>query len=144
MTAKTNFHLPAPIPKPNRLPSNEQGLTLVESVVSLLIFFIAMAGIIPIFLNYSLATINNEKRTAAIALTGQVLDGLRQTDTDTLPSSGTVTMTPITYMGKTYTPTITYCQTTTYCDANSRHVKVQIAHNNQSVYETETVFNKFE
>lgn len=131
--------------------TSEQGLTLVESVVSLLIFFVALAGIVPIFLNSALATINNEKKTAAVAISGQILDELRQFDTADLPSSNTVTSLPsgtsianVSYMGKTYNPTITYCQNTTYCDANSRHIKIQVSHNGQSIYEAETVFTRLE
>lgn len=151
MTAKTNFYRPILMPKYTGIQSSDKGLTLVESVVSLLIFFVALAGIVPIFVNYSLAAINNEKRTAAIAISGQVLDELRQSDVAALPSTGTVSSLPsgtsisaITHMGKTYNPTITYCQNTTYCDANSRHIKIEVSQNGRSVYEAETVFTRLQ
>lgn len=125
--------------------SSEQGLTLVESVVSLLIFFVALAGVVPIFLNYTISTINNEKRTAAIAVSQQVLDGLRQVDVATLPDTNTpITLSNVSYMGKTYTPTVTYCQNEQYCDTNSRHILLQVSHNGNQVYQAETVFTKFE
>lgn len=125
--------------------SSEQGLTLVESVVSLLIFFVALAGIVPVFLNYTISTINNEKRTAAIAVSQQVLDGLRRVDVATLPDTSTpITLSNVNYMGKTYTPTVTYCQNEQYCDTNSRHILLQVSHNGNQVYQAETVFTKFE
>lgn len=124
--------------------SGDKGLTLVESVVSLLIFFIASAGIVPVFLNYTLSTINNERRTGAIAVSQQVLDGLRQADASTFPVTGSDTLATVPYMGKTYTPTVTYCQNQTYCDENSRHITLQVSHNGTQVYEAETVFTKFE
>ncbi len=122
----------------------ELGLTLVESVVSLLIFFIALAGIVPIFVNYTVATINNEKRTAGIAVSQQVLDEIRQSDAASLPNSGTQTLTQVTHLGKPYIPKVTYCQDASYCDANSRHIKIEVNQDGRSVYEAETVFTKFE
>ena len=124
--------------------TSESGLTLVESVVSLLIFFIALAGIVPLFLNYTISTINNEKRTAGIAVSQQVLDELRQSDAASLPQNGTQTLAQVTHLGKQYTPKITYCQDATYCDANSRHIKIEVDQDGRSIYEAETVFTKFE
>lgn len=147
MNTETSSCLNTVLPRILKIPrSSERGLTLVESVVSLLIFFVALAGIVPIFLNYTISTINNEKRTAAIAVSQQVLDGLRQSDIETLPESGTVTLANVPYMGKTYTPTVTYCQNQTYCDVEkkSRHIILQVSHNGNPVYEAETVFTKFE
>lgn len=124
----------------------EQGLTLVEAVVSLLIFFVALAGIVPVFLNYTISTINNERRTAAIAVSEQVLDGLRRIDVTTLPdnSSTPVTLSEIDYMGKTYTPTVTYCQNPEFCGDFSRHITLQVSHNGNEIYQAETVFTQFE
>lgn len=126
----------------------EQGLTLVEAVVSMLIFFIALAGIVPVFLNYTISTINNEKRTAAIAVAQQVIDGLRRENITTLSANPNVTSTEvlddIPYMGKTYTPTVTYCQNTEHCGLNSRHILLQVSHDGNEIYQAETVFTKFE
>lgn len=123
---------------------SERGLSLVESVVSLLIFNIALAGIVPVFLNSAVATIRNEKRTAGIAVSQQVLDELRQADAAGLPQSGTQTLAKVTHLGKDYIPKVTYCQNATYCDANSRHIKIEIDQDGKSIYEAETVFTKFE
>lgn len=127
---------------------SESGLTLVESVVSLLIFFVALAGIVPIFLNYTISSINNQRRTAGIAVSQQVLDEIRQSDIALLPAANGTTTTEtkpnVTHLGKDYTPRVTYCQDTSYCDARSRHIKIEVLQNGQSVYEAETVFTKFE
>lgn len=124
------------------------GLTLVESVVSLLIFFIALAGIVPIFLNYTISSINNEKRTAGIAVSQQVLDEIRQSNITLLPAADGTEVTEmkanVSHLNKNYTPRVTYCQDASYCDANSRHIKIEVLHNGQSVYEAETVFTEFQ
>ncbi len=127
---------------------SERGLTLVESVVSLLIFFVALAGIVPIFLNYTISTINNERRTAGIAISQQVLDEIRQSNIAQLPAANGTTTTEtkpsVSHLGKDYTPRVTYCQDASYCDATSRHIKIEVLQNGQSVYEAETVFTKFD
>lgn len=126
---------------------SERGLTLVESVVSLLIFFVALAGIVPIFLNYTISSINNEKRTAAIAISQEVIDSIRhnqEEDFDDLPTSGSETQASITYLEREYTPVVTYCQNSTYCSDIARHIKVEIFQNEQSIYEAETVFTTFD
>lgn len=136
---------------------SEKGLTLVEAVVSILIFFVALGGIVPISLNYSLAAIRNEQKTGAIAISQQILDELRQVDASTLPDGNTTatTLPPgtsgeslvhVPFMGKEYSSQITYCQTASasYCDANSRHIKIEVFRDGQSIYEVETVYTKFE
>lgn len=143
-TTTTISHSAQTFLKEQNAQNSERGLTLVESVVSLLIFFVALAGIVPLFLNYTISTINNEKRTAGIAVTQQVLDELRQEDASSLPQNGTQTLAQVTHLGKQYTPKVTYCQNSTYCDANSRHIKVEVDQDGSSIYETETVFTKFE
>lgn len=126
---------------------NESGLTLVESVVSLLIFFVALGGIIPLFLNYTISSINNEKRSAAIAISQEVIDSIRHNqdeDFDDIPTSGSETQASITYLEREYTPVVSYCQNSAYCSDIARHIKVEIFQNAQSIYEAETVFTTFD
>jgi|GEM_PF-2676827 len=132
--------------------TSEKGLTLVEAVVSILIFFVALGGIVPISLNYSLAAIRNEQRTGAIAISQQILDELRQVDIRTLPSGNTTATTlpsgdplPDSVMGRDYSPQITYCETsnTNYCTSDSRHIKIEVLKDGRSIYEVDTVFTHF-
>lgn len=132
---------------------SEKGLTLVEAVVSMLIFFIALGSIVPISLNYSLAAIRNEQKTGAIAISQQILDEVRQFDIRTLPSGNTTVTTlpsgdplPHSVMGRDYSPQITYCETANanYCKPDSRHIKVEVFRDGQSIYEVDTVFTYFE
>lgn len=131
---------------------SEKGLTLVEAVVSILIFFIALGGIVPVSLNYSLAAIRNEQRTGAIAISQQILDELRQVDIRTLPSGNTTVIKlpsgeplPHSVMGRDYSSQITYCETANanYCTSDSRHIKVEVLKDGRSIYEVDTVFTHF-
>lgn len=125
--------------------TDDKGLTLVEALVSLLIFFVAAASIVPVFLNYTISTINNERRTGGIAVAQQVLDGLRQVDTTTLQATGTDTLADVSYLGKTYTPIVTYCQNAAFCaNPDSRHITLQVFHNGNQIYQAETVFTNLQ
>lgn len=131
--------------------SSEQGLTLVEALVALVILLIALATVVPFFLNNQVSTIRNEIRLGAVSVSQRIMDELRRTDAASLPSSGSATTLPsggtttsLNYAGKTYSATITYCQTTTLCDANSRQILVQVFHGGQNVYQVETVYTRLE
>lgn len=134
-----------------RLLPHQQGLTLVETVVSILIFIVALSSIAPLFLSYTVSAFNNKLQTGAIAISQELMDELRQVDTSTLPSSGTHTQLPstesiatVSYLGRDYNPRIIYCENTTFCDDNSRHIKVQVAYNGQTIYEAETIYTQFD
>ncbi|MCM1981290.1 type IV pilus modification PilV family protein [Lyngbya confervoides] len=132
--------------------SFRQGFSLVEAMVSLLVLFAVMGGLIPVFMTWRINTVNNTIKTGAIAISQQILDELRQDpNVDAWASSGTVTVmpsgksiAPISYNSKTYNASITYCATAGYCNARTRHVKLEVSHNAKPIYIIETVFTKFE
>jgi type II secretory pathway pseudopilin PulG len=114
---------------------SNQGFTLVEAVVGMVMFAAAAAGLVPLIMVSRAATLQSDSRIGAIAVSQQIMDSLRQADTTSLPSSGTVTTLPnqnadsiasLPYKGKTYSATITYCETSTYCDTATRHIKVKV------------------
>ena len=140
------------------LSNVQQGFSLLETIVSLLILLAALSGIIPLYLISRLQVIEGEIETGAIAVSEQVLENLRKEfndvdDIDLIPSNGqpqTVlpasdqSIATISHMGKEYKPTITYCETPKYCDTYSRHIKIQVNFNGENVYETETIYTKLE
>jgi type II secretory pathway pseudopilin PulG len=66
-----------------------KGFTLVEAVVGLLMFEIAMAGLLPLLMISRRVALQNDSRIGAIAVAQQVMDSLRQLDVACIPSSGT-------------------------------------------------------
>ena len=132
---------------------SQQGLTLVEAVVAMLMFLVALGGIAPLFMSYTFNAFNNKLQTGAIAISQELLDELREYDISELPNSGTATQLPlpstesiatISYLGRDYNPRIIYCQNATFCDANSRHIKVEVDYDGATIYETETIYTDFE
>ena len=137
----------------NSLPPNiyrEQGLTLIEAVVSLLMFLVALGGIVPLFMTYTVSAFNNKIQTGAIAISQELLDQLRQVDVTDLPLSGAKTELPSgdpipnEYLGREYNPRIIYCENDTFCDSNSRHIKVEVNYNGNTIYEAETIYTRLE
>jgi type II secretory pathway pseudopilin PulG len=139
----------------------EAGLTLVETIVSLLVFLAVIAGIVPAYLTYRLQALQNPVRTGAVAVSQQVMEELRQiTVFDDLPDAGSSNQTPapknnalsnLNAYGKTYSATIYYCEKATFCDTNSRYIRVAVFQkfgdgslSSAPVYEVSTIYTKFE
>lgn len=137
------------------LMSNQQteGFTLLEAMVSLLVLFAMMAGLLPVFMSWRLTTINNTIKTGAIAISQEILDELRQDeDVNAWDSSNTAlsvkpsgeSIAAIDYGGKTYNASLTFCEVAAYCDANTRHVTLAVSHNNDTIYTIRTVYTSFD
>jgi prepilin-type N-terminal cleavage/methylation domain-containing protein len=132
---------------------SDQGFTLVEAMVSLIIFGVVLAGVLPVFVTFTLGTIQNNAETGAIAISQQILDELRQTRVTTLPNASdppaakTQTRT-IQYeqTSNTYQATINYCQRSEFCNEDSRHISVavRLASSPETLYEVETIYTEFQ
>lgn len=135
----------------SQLGDQNQGFTLVEALVALLILFAMMAGLIPTFMTYRLNTINNDVKTGATALSQQLLDELRQNQAvETWPDTGTVTTLPtgtvintLSYNGRDYNAQLTYCSDSDKCNDTTRQVTITISHNNNSIYSIESIYTQF-
>jgi type II secretory pathway pseudopilin PulG len=138
------------------------GITLVETLVSLLIFFAVVAGVVPIYTTYRLQTLRNPVRIGAIAVSQQIMDELRQQPINTLPNSGFVsdvtspagtTLTNKSSYNKKFNAKIFFCEAakTQFCDPNSRYIRVAVFQafengtvSDTPVYEVSTIYTKFE
>ena len=143
----------------------ESGFTLLETMVSLVILVAALVGIVPIYMVSRLQVIQGEIETGAIAVSKRVSSNLRQEFNQAtsvpddgqpktaLPHSGESIAT-ITHLGKEYNPTITYCNSINASDcgisdpisipSSARLVQIQVSHNNEPVYATQTIFTKLD
>jgi type II secretory pathway pseudopilin PulG len=139
----------------------EAGFTLTEAMVGLVMFAAALGGLLPIIMVSRAFTIKSDSRIGGSAVAQQIMDTLRQTDIPLLPSSGIETTLPshesiasLSYKGKLYSATITYCETASYCDTSTRHLKVKVyqdgntsptpVHTQDPVYQLETVYTRLQ
>jgi prepilin-type N-terminal cleavage/methylation domain-containing protein len=123
-----------PIPKK---VSSEQGFSLIEALVALVIFGVVIGTMLPLFGAYKVTTLKNDTRLGAAAVAQRIMDRLRRATISTLPSSGTVAAMPtslggqdlsaLSYKGKVYQAKITYCNPNTNCDSQySRRITVKV------------------
>jgi type II secretory pathway pseudopilin PulG len=137
--------------KKNR--QEEAGITLVETMVSLIIFSAVLAGLVPAYVSYRLQSIKNPVRLGAVSVSQQILDEIREVrDINALPNDGVAktTATPstptlpalpalrrntdltnLTAYGKNYSAQVIYCETipvdkSDYCRPNTRHIHVLV------------------
>lgn len=126
-----------------RLAAPNAGFTLLEVLVSMVIFSIASAAMAQSFLTHLTMNNRSERRSEAIASAQQVLDQIRTEDPTSLPASGSASPVTVTMGPRTYTVTATYCGDNTFCTSNNiRHIGIEVAYRNTVIYEVETVYSQ--
>lgn len=121
----------------------QQGVSLLEVLVSTFIFLSAMAAFSPALLG----TINKHNvtmyKTGAYQVAQQQLDALRQQNISALPNTGTQGPVNVMQDGRSYQVYTTYCAQTSFCASSStRGISVSVYYKNNKVYEVETVFTQ--
>jgi Tfp pilus assembly protein PilE len=144
-----------------RQDTQDAGLTLVETMVSLLVFLAVISGVVPVYITYRLQSLKNPVRTGAVAVSQQVMEEIRQINAvDNLPEAGMFDHTPapknnpldtLNAYGKTYSAEIHYCEKVAFCDDKSRYIRVAIFQkfgdgslSSAPVYEVSTIYTRFE
>lgn len=123
---------------------NEQGFSLIEAIVAILILGVALSAIVPSFIFQAETTRQNELRTGAVAAAQQTLDSLRQQDFADWPAKGS-DLTVATGL-RDYTVTINWCETgvDTFCGDGSRQARATVSFQGEELYSVETVYTTFE
>lgn len=123
-----------------------QGLTIVEALVALGIFAIAMAALIPVFTSNARTNNRMELRSGAVSAAQFVLDDLRISQRNdwnlTWPTSVTVSA-----GSHTYVVGINVCATgDTDCltTIDAKHIRLEVTQGGTTYYEVETVFTRFD
>ncbi|NCJ05285.1 hypothetical protein GS597_01885 [Synechococcales cyanobacterium C] len=142
---------------------DNQGLTLIETLVATLVFVTVLLSLVPIFTGYQVRILRNEIQGEAMTLAQEILDTVRRQRVqdpsnpgNSLPKTGTFdqlptgeSLTDLERQGRQYQATITYCDLPAdmppdtqqnFCNDFTRHLKVQVFHDGQRVYEVETVY----
>lgn len=135
----------------SHLRQSEEGVTLVEAIISTIIFSLAVFTVVPTLTQFQLQAATNESRANAVAISQQILDSIRLIDVQTLPTTGSLTALPngdlisdISFRNNIYDATVTYCFDSTLCDENTRQIIVQVSQDGKQIYSVETLYTKFE
>lgn len=121
---------------------HEQGFTLLEVLIALVLFSLVMAGMAPAFISQIEHNHASEIQTEAMAVAEQVVDTYRFSDPTSLPTSGSPGNQNIALNGRTYVVTPTFCLRSAYCSTTMRHLTVAVKLNNVQRFSTETVFTQ--
>ena len=121
----------------------DKGFTLIEIMVALVVFGIVMAALPVAFMSHLTYNTRMEKKTGALNAAQQVLDNLRVQDPSTLPISGVVGPQAVSMNDTNYQVLTYFCENSHYCNTStSRHIRVAVKENNETLYEVQTVFTR--
>ena len=118
----------------------DQGFTLVEVIVTMLIFIIAITLIVPAFTAFLGLNSGNEQQTQAVRAAQQVLDRIRLQDPTSLTTNPAVQS--VTVGGHPYQVAVAYCYTAAYCSSGSKDVEVEVSDNGKLLFSAETVYTQ--
>ena len=129
-----------------------RGMTIIEALFAIVLISIALGSIAPSLTSYKRINDRTELRTGGVSAAQQVLDGLRRQAFENWPHSGAtvdVQTGLATYQAKvTYaSPLLGPCaDDATDCptDPSTRYITVEVKHDNNVVYEVETVYTRFD
>ena len=121
----------------------EAGFTLLEVMISMLVFAVVMAGMGPAFIAQIRHNTQSEIRTEAMGAAQIRLDQLRLAAPSTLPASGSSAPLDVAVGSRTYRVVSSFCENATFCTSvNNRHITVRVTYNDDQVFETQTVYTQ--
>ena len=121
---------------------NCRGFTLVESLIAMTILGVALAALVPSFLNYMDVNTISEERSDAVAAAQLVMERLRQRDPAALPDTGSSSPELISIGSRDYEVVTFYCLASEYCGTTSRHLFLEVNFGGQTVYTVESVYTR--
>lgn len=123
--------------------NQERAFTLLEVLVSLLIFSVVSSSLSAVFINHLKQNSKGEIRSGAIAVAQQVLDDARSQDPASLPASGSSSVQTISGGSRNYQVVQHYCLNAAFCPTtNTRHIKVEVSYLGTIIYAVETVYTQ--
>lgn len=127
-------------------PGQSEGFTLLEVLVALAIFSVAIVTASSSFQTYLKSNYSAEVRFEAAHAAQSIIDELRFEDVEALPSNGSDAARIVTMNdGRDYEVTVSYCTDSTYCSSSEiRHLAVEVEYREKVVYRTEAVFTALE
>jgi len=123
---------------------HDQGMTLVELLVAILIIGIVLSFATSGLLSNAVLNNQSELKSAAAVAVRRVLDNTRAIDPSTLPGVGAPSdVESVTVNNRTFTVYTDYCVAPLYCTTNARSIRVRArfgANATTDLVSTDTVF----
>lgn len=140
-------------PRSELITNQPQGFSLIETAVALTTLGVCMAYALPLFLYSKISNSKNEVRTGALIVAQRTFDIIRSKSIPSLPENGSQKLVgtapngldpnpnQVIAMGKTYDPTIYYCEKE--CGPSFRSFRVEVKYKGEKVYELEGNYTDF-
>lgn len=120
----------------------DSGVTIIEAIIGLAILGIGLAFIVPGFSSSLLINNRTETRFQAAIVAQKELENARIKDVISLPTSGQTTPTTVSSGGRSFNVITKYCAITTLCGAGSRHLRVEVSYDSETVFSVDTVYTQ--
>ncbi len=121
--------------------ANTKGFTMMEVMVSLSLFGIVSAGLMPAFTSFMKFNTQAHLKTQAYTAAQQKLDQLRLSSPQHMPTSGTQGPEDFAFGDRTFQIYTTYCPVNTFCTSNNnRHIRVEAFYLGEQKAEIDTVY----
>ena len=121
---------------------NARGATFVEALVAIVIVGMAAAAMLPAFMTQLDANTRSGQRTGAVSAAEVELEDLRLGDPELMPSSGSSSPQMIVVGDQAYQVTTFYCERSELCGDTTRHIRVEVRLNGETIHEVQTVFTQ--
>lgn len=118
-----------------------RGFSLLELLVSLLIFEVVLAGSMSEVMQYIKTSRDNQLRTEAAGAAQFVLDELRSADPSSLPVGGSGVSQTVSVGEHTFEVAPRYCVNEALCSSPSiRQIRITVSRGNKVWYQVDTVY----
>ena len=120
---------------------SEGAFSMMEVLASLLVFSVGAMGVATTFVSQMAINTKSEVRSGAIIAVNQVLDELRVSSVNALPTSGRQFVRSVTVGTRAFDVYVTYCRQNEYCTSSSvRQLHAEARLKGSMRYEVDTVF----
>lgn len=123
-------------------PTNQQGFSMLELMISLVLFSLVATSLTSAFIHLMQTNTRAEIHGGAVLAAQKVLDNLRLIDPGSMPESGLADPVSVEIGERVYSVEVEYCPTgTEYCSSSGvRHIRAVTSLGDTELYTVETVY----
>ena len=121
--------------------SKNDGFTLIEAMLSVVILGITIAYSMPVLLYNKINIKQSQIKAGSLVVAGRIFDDIRSQKINTFPVSGITSITDpgiLTSVGRSYSANILHCpEPTDICNSERHDFKIEVTFNGNKVYDVQ-------
>jgi len=122
--------------------TDARGMSLIESVVALVIIGVAATSILTAFMTMVHSNTRSGELSHAVSAAEMELEDLRLQDPELLPSTGSSSPRLVVVGDRQYEVVTHYCERAELCQDTTRHIRVEVRLQGESIYDVKTVYTQ--